>query len=226
MVDSSQFDRGSDIVVYAIQFSNALVTGNFDDAHSMLNEELSHQWTADRLRLRFSQMMYPSRYYLPPTYQLSNTPTEPVTFPLIDCDVTPQAVLHQYGDRKENDAGWVYVSISIDGSSEAVAVILETDPPASSSSSSSADAASNAPTASASASSISISSPLKRKAKSSDHKGSQKKEKKINENNDENKQEEQEDDEEDDDKDESEEEEEETQTERRLRIRSIEWGRP
>jgi len=91
----------------ATRFAQALVAGRYDDAHSMLATNLQTKIARNELRARYEQMV--------------EYGTGPVTV-----DGFTQA-MDDWPDKHDNDAGWVYVSISGEDYAEAVTVIVSVE---------------------------------------------------------------------------------------------------
>lgn len=91
----------------AVRFANALVSGDFTQAHSLLTPDLGADLSPDRLRETYEGMIEYG----------DGPPTE------IELITTLET--WQWPEPQPTDLGWAYVAIAGDGHSEAVTVIVE-----------------------------------------------------------------------------------------------------
>jgi hypothetical protein len=87
----------------ALEFTIALVTSKFKEAHFHLSSALRKEWTPDILQSTYLEMI---EYF-------QSSPNK-ISLEVVDTS-SPYA---------EADRGWVYVSINEDGNGEAVTVIV------------------------------------------------------------------------------------------------------
>lgn len=93
----------------AREFANALVAGNFDQAHGMLSSAAKAEWGPEKLKAAFHQML--EYCESPPNFvQVMEVMTE-----------------WQYPAMQPNDVGWAYAAIAGDDWSEAVTVIVSSE---------------------------------------------------------------------------------------------------
>lgn len=86
------------------QFAQALVAGRYAEAHSLLGRDLQRQYTPASLQARYASMIS----YGEGTWNADG-------YTLFEPD---------WPARQSHDLGWLYVSISTQGYSEAVTVIV------------------------------------------------------------------------------------------------------
>lgn len=91
----------------AAAFANALVAGNFDQAHGMLSSAAKSEWDPARLRSTFLQMV--EYFESPPSF------------------VQLMEVMTEWPDKQPLDVGWAYAAIAGEVGSEAVTVIVSSE---------------------------------------------------------------------------------------------------
>jgi hypothetical protein len=96
-----------EITSFAENFARAIAQRDFASAHAMLSLEQKTKYTIASLKDAFYQMI---------TYSDFQETENPQT--------NVETTLTTWGNKKENDIGWVYVSIVSDSFSEAVNVVV------------------------------------------------------------------------------------------------------
>ncbi|MEL7185872.1 MAG: hypothetical protein AAFN50_05480 [Pseudomonadota bacterium] len=92
---------------FATRFAAALTNGAYDEAHQMLNPELQKKHSAGELGQTFEAMV-----------EYGSSPAK------VDGFIE---TMEDWPDKKPDDVGWVYVSVSGVDYAEAVTVIVSTD---------------------------------------------------------------------------------------------------
>lgn len=92
---------------FASRFATALTEGEYDAAHEMLSSDMQQDLTAAELGGQFEAMV-----------EYGESPARVDGF---------TETLDSWPDKKPDDVGWVYVSISGDDFGEAVAVVVSAD---------------------------------------------------------------------------------------------------
>ena len=94
-------------VPVGLSFAKAIVNNEFDNAYSMLSDDLKKVTTANQLKIEFNEM--------------------------IEYGETPVVVDGHYEEmtdwpaKQAGDIGWLYVSLSGDGFGEAVTLIIKSE---------------------------------------------------------------------------------------------------
>jgi hypothetical protein len=105
--------RMPEYAAIAARFARALVSGEYDRAHSMLSPTLRARTSPAALHQRYAELL------------------ASVDHPLVDVRVSLEAQMDEWPDKKPHDAGWAYVSIvqDVPGATvvEAVTVIVTRD---------------------------------------------------------------------------------------------------
>ncbi len=96
-------DRTDDRAL-AFAFASALIAGQFEDAHDLLDTRARAEWSVDALRARFTAMV--SYFEIPPDH----------------CEIVES--LQDWPGKQGDDIAWMYVAICGASESEAVIVIV------------------------------------------------------------------------------------------------------
>lgn len=91
----------------ALQFAQALVAGDFDQASGMLSSEAKAKWDAASLRTAYGRMV--EYFASPPNF------------------VQVMEAMTEWPDKKPHDVGWAYAAIAGEGESEAVTVVVSSE---------------------------------------------------------------------------------------------------
>ncbi len=103
-MSAMEANHSADYAKFALAFANALVDGDFDDAHAMLSSSLGKTLDPDSLRANYEEMVEYGDD-APDVVQLITT-------------------MELWPERQADDLGWAYVAITGDDFSEAVTVIV------------------------------------------------------------------------------------------------------
>ena len=88
----------------ALTFASALVSGNYEQAHTLISQSRKNEWSASWLQAEYEEMIAYGDG--PPNF------------------VEVMETMEDWPARQEEDIGWAYVAIAGNEYSEAVAVII------------------------------------------------------------------------------------------------------